>query len=226
MIPTRQRLADGGRWVLCFAIILTAHIAAGAVALLARTHDDGLAANPPVITLELAPVAAAPETPQDVAIGPQQVETPEVEKPPPPPDAIAIEPPKPREKPPEKKKAAKLTTVPAPAEKRAAVAATPMSGAAGSNALPSWKSSLVAALERSKRYPSDARGDQGVAQLAFSVDRSGGVHNARIMLSSGSSALDKETLALARRVSPLPAPPTEIAGSMIPIVVPIRYHLH
>ena len=86
---------------------------------------------------------------------------------------------------------------------------------------------LVMALERAKRYPSEARsrGDSGVAQLAFSVDRSGGIHNARIVRSSGSSVLDAETLALAQRASPLPPPPPEAGGSQIAIVVPIRYSI-
>src|SRR5262249_53066937 len=89
-----------------------------------------------------------------------------------------------------------------------------------------WKSQLVARLERYKRYPSEAqsRGEYGVAQLAFSVDRSGGVHNARIVRSSGSSILDRETLTLAERAQPRPPPPPEITGSQIPVVVPIRYN--
>jgi protein TonB len=95
------------------------------------------------------------------------------------------------------------------------------------NALPNWKSELVARLERAKRYPPEAqsRGEHGVAQLAFSVDRSGGVHNARIVHSSGSSLLDEATLALIGRAAPLPPPPSEISGSQIAIVVPIRYNI-
>ena len=63
-----------------------------------------------------------------------------------------------------------------------------------------------------------------MAQLAFSVDRSGGVHNARIVRSSGSSVLDSETLSLVQRASPLPPPPPEMGGSNIAISVPIRYN--
>jgi protein TonB len=106
----------------------------------------------------------------------------------------------------------------------------PAPGAASHNpdALPNWKSALVARLERYKRYPSEAesRGEHGVAQLAFSVDRGGHVHNARIVRSSGSSALDRATLALLERAQPLPPPPPEIHGAQIAIVVPIRYNLH
>ena len=65
-------------------------------------------------------------------------------------------------------------------------------------------------LSARKRYPSEARGDQGTAQLAFNVDRQGGVHNARVTRSSGSSVLDHEALALVQRAQPLPPPPPEI----------------
>ena len=93
--------------------------------------------------------------------------------------------------------------------------------------MPNWKSQLVARLERYKRYPAEAqsRGEQGVAQLAFRVDRGGGVHNAHIVRSSGSSLLDEATLALVERAAPLPPPPPEVAGGQIAISVPIRYNL-
>jgi protein TonB len=93
--------------------------------------------------------------------------------------------------------------------------------------VPNWKSELVAHLQRYKRYPSEAqaRGEEGVAQLAFSVDRGGGVHNARIVRSSGSSLLDRATLELVERAQPLPAPPPEVRGAQIAIVVPINYNL-
>ncbi len=125
------------------------------------------------------------------------------------------------------RKQASLTSAPSAVEQKAERAAAPAAGALShnSNALPNWKSALVSQLERYKRYPSQAqaRGEYGVAQLAFSVDRSGGVHNARIVRSSGSSALDSATLDLVARAQPLPPPPPEIHGAQIPIVVPIRY---
>ena len=46
-----------------------------------------------------------------------------------------------------------------------------------------------------------------MAQLAFSVDRSGGVHHARIVRSSGSSLLDESDARLVERAAPLPPPP-------------------
>ncbi len=136
------------------------------------------------------------------------------------------------EKPVEKKQRprhASLASAPSSAEHRAERAAAPTPGASARNpdAVPSWKSQLAARLERFKRYPSEAqsRGEQGVAQLAFSVDRSGGVHRARIVRSSGSNLLDAATLALVERAAPLPPPPPEISGAQIAIQVPIRYNM-
>jgi protein TonB len=246
-IVTVRRWPEALRWGACFALALSFH-AAGAAALLARwSEDSDLVANAPVIMIELAALPVAPEIkPTELPTGPQQSEAqPEpapakpaektVELPPEPqaePQLAVTPPPKPVEKPKDKKPKqlhASLASAPSIAEQKAERAAAPMPGASSHNpdAVPNWKSQLVARLERYKRYPSQAqsRGEQGVAQLAFSVDRSGGVHNARIVRSSGSSLLDEATLALVERAAPLPPPPPEISGAQIAIVVPIRYNM-
>jgi protein TonB len=233
-------------WGSCFVLALCVH-GAGAAALLVHWNESvDPVANAPVIAIELAPVPVAPEIkPTELPPGPQQAEAePEpdpvqpVEKVelPPDPKAEAIvavtPPPKPIEKPKEKKTKqlhASLSSAPINADQRAERAAAPAPGASSrdANAVPNWKSLLVATLERNKRYPSDAqsRGEHGVAQLAFSVDRRGGVHHARIARSSGSSVLDRETLAMLERAAPLPPPPPEVGGGEIAIVVPIRYNI-
>lgn len=230
------------RWGTCFALALSFH-GAGAAALLARWNESSdLVANAPVIMLELAPVPVAPvTTPNELPPGPQQVEANAEPQPVKPVEKIELTPlpraelpaaaPKPAEKPKDKtprQKQASLASAPSTAERRADRTAAPAPGAASHNpdALPNWKSQLVARLERYKRYPSEAqaRGEHGVAQLAFSIDRSGGVHHARIVHSSGSSLLDRETLLLLERAQPLPPPPAEIHGAQISIVVPIRYN--
>jgi protein TonB len=43
--------------------------------------------------------------------------------------------------------------------------------------------------------------------------------------SSGSPALDQETLDLLQRAQPFPPPPPELAGAQIDLTVPIRYNM-
>lgn len=272
--------ASLARWSLCFAAALGLH-AGGAAALMAHWSDDAdQLANAPVIMLDLAPVAAAPQTtpsevpPDSVA---RQMQTgvekapdkpndvvekteplpepdkpieearaePEPEKPAdikPEPQAELPMPPRPVEKtderPDDKKKKevrkkpqprrAMLAAAPSSADRRAERAAAPAAGAnRDSDTLPNWKSRLFAQIERYKRYPAEAqaRGDRGVVKLAFSVDRQGGVHNARVVGSSGSLILDHETLAMIERAAPLPAPPADLPGARIAVVVPISYSI-
>jgi protein TonB len=88
-----------------------------------------------------------------------------------------------------------------------------------------WKSQIVTLLEHSKRYPSEARsrGEQGTTRLAFRIDRDGHLLSSRIATSSGSAALDAETLALLGRAQPFPPPPPELAGSEM--TVPLRFNI-
>ena len=111
-IPATRRWPDATRWAACFALALCFH-AAGAMALLARWNESSdLLANAPVIMIDLAPEAVAPDvTPNELPPGPQQAEAqPEPELPKPvekleiKPDAVkdaelVATPPKPVEKP-------------------------------------------------------------------------------------------------------------------------------
>lgn len=240
---TVRRWPDALRWGTCLVLALCVH-AAGAAALLMQWSDSAdSVARAPVILIELAPVPVAPNTmPSQLPPGPRQAESQPETEPQRPIEKAEIKTdlakeaelpamPVPVEKPKEnkqKQKHASLASSPSTAEQRAERAAAPTPGAASRNpdALPNWKSALVARLERYKRYPPEAqsRGEYGVAQLAFNVDRSGGVHHPHITRSSGSSLLDRETVALAERASPMPPPPPEVVGTQIPIVVPIRYN--
>jgi periplasmic protein TonB len=173
------------------------------------------------VVAELAP---APE----VAVSPPTVE-PNIEA------EEVVKPPTPERKPPTPKREvrppAPATTKPQASPIRtAALPAAPSVGnpsPINSNALPNWKSQVVGILQRNKRYPPEAqsRHEQGVAHLAFSIDRSGRVTSSRIVESSGSSALDAETLALVRRSSPFPPPPPQLTGGQISLTVPIRYNI-
>jgi periplasmic protein TonB len=232
------------RWGACIAAALLIHVA-GAVALLARWNDAADAVvSAPVILIELAQVPVAPDvTPARLAPGPQQ---PEARPAPDQPKTVekaeittelvkeaelSATQPNAADKPAEKKriqKQASLASAPSTAQQRAERAAARAPGSVSHNpdAVPNWKSALVARLERYKRYPPEAqsRAETGVTQLAFSVDRSGGVHHAHVVRSSGSNVLDREAVALAERASPMPPPPAEITGAQIPIEVPIRYN--
>ncbi len=220
------------------------------MALLARWHEESdLPANAPVVMIELAPLPVAPQVvPAELPPGPQQsdaepqpvpepfIKPPEFEQRPDDtgdPQWAVLPPPRPAVKPkehkPPHKHEAKLTTAPSHAEHHAAHAAAPAPGATSHNpnAVPNWKSLLLAQLERHKRYPPEAqsRGEQGVAQIAFSIDRRGRVHSPHIVRSSGSNLLDRATMSLVERAQPLPPPPPEIPGTQIAITVPIRYNI-
>jgi protein TonB len=239
--PAAPAPRDLRRWALCIVLALTAHAAAAAAIIGPWNGPDDEIVGAPLIVVELAPMAVAPDTaPSEIAPGPEQVEAaarpseePPAEKDEPAPAPLPVpralapsEAPEAKPRTTARRESAPITSAPSPAERRSQRAAAPAPGAGmRSAALPNWQSALMARLERAKRYPADARGERGVALLAFRVDRQGGVHGARIARSSGSVALDRETLALAMRAQPLPPPPPELTGSHIPVTVPLRYNM-
>jgi periplasmic protein TonB len=109
-----------------------------------------------------------------------------------------------------------------PHEEVPAVAPRPVQARA---VLMTWRNRIVTILERNKRYPAEARarGEHGVARLAFSIDEAGHLLSSRIVTSSGSAALDAETLALLQRAQPFPPPPPDLAGSEL--TVPINFNI-
>lgn len=108
-----------------------------------------------------------------------------------------------------------------------AAAAPPPAPAALSSAVPTWQGLMLGRLQRFKRYPDAARSnrEEGVAYLTFSMDRGGRVLSATIARSSGSQALDAETLTLVHRAEPLPVPPPEMPGDPVTLTVPVRFSL-
>lgn len=209
---------DAARWSVCFLVVLLAH-GAVALALISSPEQSEFGVDEPVVMLDLPEslsTSAAPAT--DLAPGPKQEESeatppPKEETKPPETEAeVALpmpEPPKPE--PPQEEKQA---TAP-PASK-----ATPRS-------VTRWQSKLAAHIERFKRYPNEARahGDQGIAKVAFTIDHEGHLVASRIVQSSGSAALDEETLAMLARAQPLPPPPSEVADNELSFVVPVRFNI-
>jgi protein TonB len=86
-----------------------------------------------------------------------------------------------------------------------------------------WQLSLVAHIERFKRYPNQGGGKFGVARLAFTIDRQGRLRDVRVVGGSGSPILDEEALATIQRAEPFPAPPDSVSDDELSFVLPIRY---
>jgi protein TonB len=201
-----------GRWFVCGLAVLCAH--AAIVTALMQWRDpigEGDLGND-VILLELRPeqIQADP-TPEKPVEPIEQKRDPLPEQP----SEVMVPPEAPtpqlQPRPQEEIPPAPATTAAQEAHARISVA--------------NWRSQIAAILEHNKRYPQPARErrEQGVAQLAFSIDREGRVLSSRIVTSSGFAALDEETLALLQRAQPFPEPPSEVPGTEIKFTVPVRY---
>ncbi len=204
-----------------------------------------VAPGPQVTETPLDPMPDPPEetreTPERIVEEPKPVEqTPapttepkvEVPKLPEREHADAVLPPPPaaqkqgRKEPAPKRTASPPTSAPTVrAQQRADRIAAPASSAAQvpAAAAATWQSALMAHLNRHKRYPSGGV-SSGVATVAFSIDRSGRVLSSRLVRSSGDPALDSEAVSLARRASPVPAPPAGLADGTFSLSVPIRFN--
>lgn len=92
---------------------------------------------------------------------------------------------------------------------------------------PDYIGRLRSWLERHKDYPrsSRLRREEGVAYLALTIDRSGTITKSSLAKSSGHPRLDKATLGIANRASPVPALPEDYDGDSLTIVVPMVYKL-
>ena len=217
------------RWILAAVIAVPIH--AGAIAyLLFRSEPEEIGADTDVVTVELAPIHSTPDAvARDLAPAPETmvqskpVPQPQRQKPPDevkieqPPDTDAILP-EPAIRPPEK------TEEPRPAAPRTA---EKVKGGAP-HVEPSWQTNLIRQIQRYKRYPpqAQARNEQGVVLLGFSLDRDGRVLAHRIVQSSGYAALDDEVMAMIMRAEPLPPFPESMPQARLDLTVPIRFSLH
>jgi protein TonB len=204
--------------------------------------------------VDLAPIATAPsKTPSDQAPAPQvqtesqervredaqrlekPPETEQVEQTPTRNSDVALpqrvpDPPKQEQQEKVKQQAQDASHAAAPqsAAVTAALSAAPAPGRneeQTSAAIATWERSLAARLETSKRYPSRARGEKGIAQVTFRIDRKGHVIDSRIVQSSGFAVLDEDALATLKRADPLPVPPSDISDDKLSIMTSIRYKL-
>jgi protein TonB len=204
---------DLRRWAIAAAIVLGIHAAAVGAYLYNHQPDEiGDVSSP--IDMELAPSDDTIDQPE-IAPVPEQPQK-EVEEPPPPEpsQAVVAQPEQPPPKPIEQ------TKPPTPA-----VPARSKGGALRVDA--SWQTTLVRHLQHYKRYPGDAqsRGEEGVVQLSFTVDRSGHVLARQIAHSSGYRELDNEVMSMIERAQPLPPFPSTMPQTTLDLTVPIRFSL-
>jgi protein TonB len=188
----------------------------------------------PAIAVTLAPVdSSSPEIQnQDIAVGPtmQQAEAapkepPKVEEKPveqvvqPPPQEAEVTLPQVEPKPVEKPKPEERP----PAPETRARPKTEQVGQftqAGSNA---YNALVFGHLQRFKRYPSSARGAQGVVVVKFVLDRAGAVIESAVTKSSGNDVLDREALEILRRASPFPPFPAVKPGPQDSYIAPVNF---
>jgi periplasmic protein TonB len=219
------------RWVICGAIVVMAHVAGVAVALVHWADDVQGDETGDVMMVDLAPppIDTSDQATEELPPGPEQIEAeaapekpveevqkkveelvradnPDVVLP----EEVKPEPPKPVE-----------TAPPAPET------TAPQLPKLSAKAIPTWTRQIMALLEHHKRYPAVARDrhEQGVVQLAFSLDQQGHVTSSHIAKSSGYEALDHETLELVKRAEPFPAPPSGGLPGSINLTLPIRFNL-
>jgi periplasmic protein TonB len=184
--------------------------------------------------VEQAPDTPTPENPQETTSQLPHIQTAVavLTQSTPPPQETPLKPEKKPEKPKkqERKKPRSQASPNAPATAapkplpapRAATNAAPMAGMSSSASPATWRSMLMAHLNRHKRMPPG--GGRGTSQVVFVIDRSGRVMSARLVGSSGHAALDQEAVALARRASPVPPPPPNVGGGSVTLSVPVRFN--
>jgi periplasmic protein TonB len=224
-----EKPRDVARWAISAAIVLGVH--AGAVAYYLTVHQpEEIGGDADVVTVELAPIDSTPNAlASDAAPAPETmieakpVPEPQKEKPreelkvEQPPDETPALIPEPAAKPPEKAEEARP---PAPITAQQVRGGAPRIEA-------SWQTSLVRQLQRYKRYPGEAqaRNEEGVVLLSFSLDRNGHVLEHRIAKSSGFADLDSEVMAMIMRAEPLPPFPASMPQARLDLTVPIRFSL-
>jgi periplasmic protein TonB len=224
------------RWTASVIVVLGLH-AAAAGALMTWREPIMIGEPSNMVVVDLAPFAAASsDTTEELPPGPKQQEA---EAPPPPeeqkieqkPDEKVDVPPAPEPPvaavpPPEPVNPEPPKPVPPPEPPAPATTAPPRARASQAQ-IRSWYSKIVTQLERHKSYPqaAQARGEAGVVELAFSIDRQGRVLSSAIVRSSGSAALDQETIATVRRAQPFPLPPAGLDDATFDFTLPVRFNI-
>jgi periplasmic protein TonB len=212
---------DAVRWAICFVVVAALHGAA-AVALFVDFSEPAAQSgvDAPVVMLDLPEALAPVMAPVlDLPPGPMEEE-----------ESIATPPPKEETKPRETEAEVTLPTPEPPKPeppRETKQAAAPQAAKTPPPAVIRWQSQLAAHIERFRRYPQAARshGDEGTATVAFTIDHAGHVLRSSIVRSSGSTALDQETLAMLARAQPMPRPPDQLTDAELTFEVPVHFNI-
>lgn len=244
MITTRHKLT---RYGTSLAVVLGVHAVAIAIAL-HWSAPRTVQLPPAAMVIDLAPMPAPPPPAPPKVITPPQPPAPVEELPLPklaeaPKPTIQVpkpvkpkpkpQPPKPVEKkiePPKEKPSEEPPSDAPPTQAPAEKSAQPVPGPSPQQiaAKASWEGSLLAHLQKYKKYPpgAQARGKEGLNRLKFVVDADGNVLSYELVGRSGNADLDRATLDMIRRAQPLPKPPSDmLKGGSIEIVAPFVYNI-
>ena len=205
------------RWVVCFAVVLLAHVVAVAKLL---EHSDFADAPPGSEAVEL-----------DLALGDPQEQIDPIQYTPPKPVEQEV---KPQQEP--EQKGSRGGAAEGGSARNAYTGrgdtATGRTGGEGASKVSAevvrkWQMTVNTRLNQYKRYPTQARTrhHEGRVVVAFTLDTDGHVVNSKIVTSSGSALLDQETLDLLARAQPFPVPPNGAGGQDLFLQVPIAYGL-
>jgi periplasmic protein TonB len=213
-----DRRAEFVRWVICFVVVVAAH-GVGAMALMDdATEASDFGVDTPVMVVDLPEsFITSPAPALDLPPGPMEEQSdptpPQKEETKPPELQAELSLPMPEPPKPEPPSEEKQATAPPQANAPRVIAR--------------WESALAAHLERFKRYPQEARarGEQGTATVAFTIDHDGLLVSSRIVQSSGSARLDEETLSMLARAQPMPKPPDNTLDNELSFIVPIKFGL-
>lgn len=238
--------SSGPRWGSSFVLALLLHAAVIGAALWWNLHTPALLADQQpqeAVMVDLAEMPEAPPAvPTEIPPGPPQQQqqrsepraAPRLEREPPPQEPEVVDayvPPQPPDPTPDSDTHTVDQTLAPPnvsAKPSERYAARQTTSGQQAQASVTWQGLLLSHLEKYRRYPrlAERLRQQGVAYVRFSVDRQGNVSNARIGRSSGHDSLDAATLETLARATPVPAPPAEMAGKPVEVMVPVEFFIN
>jgi protein TonB len=235
------------RWSLAAAVVCAAHFGLMAGYLLMPAAESDIAAETPVVVIDLAPVPVAPDSRNDFAPGPEMLES---QPPPKPPEQVepqVVEPiprteapaevtlplPEPKavekqpEENPDKQKSETTPENPGPPQINAGTRSERNTKMTPRAPIASWSATVAAKIKGVQHYPAraQARNEHGTATVKFLLSRNGSVLSRSIVRGSGHAELDQEALAMITRAAPLPPFPPGKTEETIELTLPINFEL-